>query len=752
MSASGSTVALHCSTCGVAVAPGSRFCAACGATVPSADTPVPAAGAFDEAWSPIVERLRSATAGEFRIIRQIGRGGMAAVFLAHEVALNRRVAIKVMSPALLLADGMLDRFRNEAIAVAKMTHPNIVTVHAVRHVGDLHFFVMQLITGRPLDYVLEHHGPLPVELVRSIVFQVGSALTYAHRQGVVHRDIKPANLLLDGDGNAVVTDFGIAKMAEAPGYTQTGMTIGTPTYMSPEQYLGGEVGWSSDQYSLGVVVYEMLTGAPPYTGTAMTIMQGHLQGELPPIPRVRPDCPPDVADAVARMMAKAPERRWPSMTAALRALGAFLPPDGDPIRDEIARLATPDPSLLALPNDESRQSPLPEWHAAGLAAATVAATIDVATVSETIAVGETIQLGADARDGHGSPVRPIAWSVNNPAVAAIDDEGRLTGLAPGPVAVTASALGVSSTAQIRVLPAPVVAPPATVAPLATTADGPDFVPVNASALFGRSPPGAALSDQPTVVAPLPRAGAAADPVRTETHAEPATPDGHAAGPVRRVRLGALVALSVLAVAGVAWVAGIRTQSPPDAAMTAGAGAIADPAIGGVPPVDAADPEQPGRSPDAPRADDAQVSASSAGAPGRASPAAPGSPAAAPSPQAAARSPSETLDSEARSLIQSFARALATGNAAGVRRIYPGMRGDEPWWQFASARSGVGLRLTFFDVQAGSPSLTGDAAAEAIFETTYSYRDGAEEARQWFMFRALLSFDGTRWRIAEVRYY
>ena len=209
--------------------------------------------AGDMTWSSIVERLRAALAGEFDIEGELGRGGMAAVFRARERALNRRVAIKVMAPGLFRGDGMVERFRQEAITIANLEHANIIGIHSVRALDDLHLFVMQYVPGHSLDHVIREHGRLSLSATGAVVYHVGSALDYAHRRGVVHRDVKPGNILLDADGDPIVTDFGIAKIAEAPGYTLVGTVLGTPTYMSPEQCIGIEVGPPSDQYGLGIV-------------------------------------------------------------------------------------------------------------------------------------------------------------------------------------------------------------------------------------------------------------------------------------------------------------------------------------------------------------------------------------------------------------------------------------------------------------------------------------------------------------------
>jgi serine/threonine protein kinase len=247
-------------------------------------TPVPTSPPVASAWTAVVERLRAATLGEFVLDRELGRGGMATVFLAHEVALNRKVAIKLMAPGLLMGEGMVERFRQEAVTVANMSHPNIVTIHTVRQIDDLHFFVMKFVEGRSLEHVVATGARVPIDAVRSLLFQVGNALAYAHRRGVIHRDVKPANILLDADGNAVVTDFGIAKVAESTTHTQTGTMVGTPAYMSPEQCYAGQVSWPSDQYSLGIVAYELLTGRVPFSGPSFTVMKAHIEGGVRTVP------------------------------------------------------------------------------------------------------------------------------------------------------------------------------------------------------------------------------------------------------------------------------------------------------------------------------------------------------------------------------------------------------------------------------------------------------------------------------------
>jgi serine/threonine-protein kinase len=284
----------------------------------------------------MIADLRDATQGEYDISGELGRGGMATVFLARDVSLDRQVAIKVMSPALLHAAGgggvadAVARFKREARTAAALSHPHIVPIHAVRESGDLLFFVMKFVEGRPLDAIIRERGRLPVDQVVRILSEVASALAYAHRKGVVHRDIKPANIILDDDGWAVVTDFGIAKLAQAEGLTMTGATIGTPAYMSPEQCMAQEVTGRSDQYSLGVVAYELLTGRVPFAADSMMAMfLAHSQEPPPPLREACPECPPALAAVVERMLAKNPEDRWPTLDEVGAALADLRVASGE---------------------------------------------------------------------------------------------------------------------------------------------------------------------------------------------------------------------------------------------------------------------------------------------------------------------------------------------------------------------------------------------------------------------------------------
>ena len=292
---------------------------------------------------PVMVKLADATKGEYRIERELGRGGMATVYLAHDTSLDRKVAIKVMGAEVLAAgDVLVDRFLREARTGARLNHPHIIPVYAVRQTPELIYFVMKFIDGKPLDDVINGFGQLPIPLAARVIAQVADALAYAHRNGIVHRDIKPGNVMLDKEGWVVLTDLGIAKVQEASMLTATGSAVGTPTYMSPEQSGGSQATTgASDQYSLGCVAFEMLTGKPPFEGESIIslIFQHHAEPP-PPIQNLRPDCPAHIVSAINKMLEKSPEDRYSSMEEVAQLFRDSSTGDEEEFRDLLRAFAT----------------------------------------------------------------------------------------------------------------------------------------------------------------------------------------------------------------------------------------------------------------------------------------------------------------------------------------------------------------------------------------------------------------------------
>lgn len=273
--------------------------------------------------------------GQYEIKRGLGQGGMGTVYLARDPRLDRDVAIKVLQPKLYLGDPEFSaRFEREAKTVASLTHSSIVPIYEYGDDGQWRYFVMPYFPGGSLHDQLER-GPLSAKQAARIIERIGNALDKAHSLGIYHRDVKPGNILFNEDGEAFLTDFGIVKLAEgSEAYTQTGATLGTPHYMSPEQVDNKNVDGRSDLYALGVILYEMLTGQKPYDNESQTrVLIMHLTNPIPDILKTKPDLPPGFGDVIRKALAKDPADRYQSgasLTQAVREaiLGANVnPPD-----------------------------------------------------------------------------------------------------------------------------------------------------------------------------------------------------------------------------------------------------------------------------------------------------------------------------------------------------------------------------------------------------------------------------------------
>src|SRR4051812_34650939 len=297
-----------------------RFCSNCG-------TP---SGEFSHDCPPdpteeLKERLARTLAGRYEIIRLLGKGGMAIVFLAQDLVLEREVAIKVLPPGISQDTKLIPRFQQEAKTAAKLDHPNIIPIYRVESEAGLNCFVMKFVNGRALDQVLDD-GPLPVPQARRVLREAALALGHAHQRKIVHRDVKPANIMLEGDGRVVLTDFGISKAAQGSSHlTGTGAIIGTPHYMAPEQAKGLEVDGRADQYALAIVGHQLLTGKVPFDGTAHSILYKQVFEPPPPVIEVRPDTPRDLSRALERALSKEPEHRFPTMEDFAAAVSGDSP-------------------------------------------------------------------------------------------------------------------------------------------------------------------------------------------------------------------------------------------------------------------------------------------------------------------------------------------------------------------------------------------------------------------------------------------
>lgn len=416
---------------------------------------------------PAFQQLQQATQGEYRILRELGRGGMAAVFLAEDLALGRRVAVKVMLAGSGSAAVNAERFLLEARTAAQLSHNNIIPIYAVRIVGELRYFVMKYLPGRSLDRILRSEGTLSIGLIRCLLGQVGAALEHAHARGVVHRDIKPANIVIDEEGGAIVADFGIAKVAQGAGLTQTGTTVGTPSYMSPEQCTGRPVTGASDQYALGCVAFELLTGRPPFVHEEVVpVFMAHVSDPPPPLMPLRADCPFELAEAVDRMLAKDPANRWPSIDAALGHAGVAGSVSDPALRQTLRDLAGPFDSEPWAP------TPLDQLTAITLPVPPMAAVVPAPgpalPVSEPppavvearpipvrlLPTGGLLAAGQHAPlvlvDSTGAPLSAVEWSSSDPEIARVTPDGELIAVRPGTVTIGARQGASSAVAAFQV--------------------------------------------------------------------------------------------------------------------------------------------------------------------------------------------------------------------------------------------------------------------------------------------------------------
>jgi len=312
---------VKCFTCGADVSPPARFCGHCGTLVGDphdATLTLPAATGDD-----LLQRLRMVLAGEYEVEHELARGGMAVVFKANEVGLRRVVALKVLPPELGLTARAVERFKREARMVAEIDHPNIIPVYRVGQFGGILFIVMKFIEGKSLDALLQDQGALPVPVTLYVLRAAARALAYAHACGIVHRDVKGANILVDSDGRVMVSDFGVALRSSDVTLTADGTVIGTPAFMSPEQCAGRRAGPQSDQYSLGIVAFQMLAGSVPFHGDTLAgVMHHHFFTPVPDLGLVREDVPGTLNDLVRRALHKDPERRFETTREMLTAIEA----------------------------------------------------------------------------------------------------------------------------------------------------------------------------------------------------------------------------------------------------------------------------------------------------------------------------------------------------------------------------------------------------------------------------------------------
>ncbi len=351
-------------------------------------------------------------ADRYELEKLVGRGGMSSVYKAHDRLLERNVALKVLHPHYTEDEEYVARFRHEARAVAQLSHPHIVTVIDRGEDDGQQFIVFEYIDGGNLKQLVERTGPLPARQAVELALEIADALAFAHANGIVHRDVKPQNVMLTPDGNAKVTDFGIARSLDVDrGVTQTGTVLGTSNYLSPEQAGGKPTTPSTDVYSLGIVLYELLTGEVPFPGeNFVAVAMRHINEPPPDLLEKRPDVPLRLAAAVERALAKDPADRFDSMDEFAWELRQCLAELGS--ADTQPTFIAPSPVLRQSRPDRARP-PLRRWP---LYVSLVALLAAGAIVAGIVGLG-----GSDGKKAEGTPA--AGGSIALSGVGAYDPQG-----------------------------------------------------------------------------------------------------------------------------------------------------------------------------------------------------------------------------------------------------------------------------------------------------------------------------------------
>src|SRR5437868_6705989 len=371
-------------------------------------------------------QLADVFSNRYEIQRGIARGGMAEVYLARDQLLDRPVAVKVLFAEYARDPSFVERFRREAQSAASLNHPNIVAIYDWGQERGTYFIVMEYVRGRSLRDVVQVNGPFSPRRTAEIGAEIAGALEFAHRNGVVHRDVKPGNVLVTAEGDIKVTDFGIARAGTSEALTQTGAVMGTAAYFSPEQAQGLPVDGRSDVYSLGVVLYEMVTGAPPFTGESpVAVAYKHVREDPEPPAARAPDLPPDLEHIILTAMAKDPDSRYETADELRSDLTRFVrgqPPLGGPVTGLVADGTA---TAAAAPTQAAPVAALdghdPDEHKRKRRGALVAGIIGAVLIAAVI-----IALLASAGGGGGGPTAEVPNVVNKPFAEA-DQALKLSG-------------------------------------------------------------------------------------------------------------------------------------------------------------------------------------------------------------------------------------------------------------------------------------------------------------------------------------
>ncbi|HYM64559.1 MAG TPA: protein kinase, partial [Gaiellaceae bacterium] len=354
-------------------------------------------------------------AGRYELRELAGSGGMSSVYRAYDRLLERSVAIKVLHEQYSKDAEYVERFRREAQAIARLSHPNIVTVIDRGEHEQCQYIVFEHVPGENLKEAVQRLGPLPVGRALALAHQAASGLAFAHQHGVVHRDVKPHNVMIDAEGTAKVTDFGIARSLEREdGITQTGAVLGTSDYLAPEQAAGHRVDASSDQYSLGALLYELLTGDVPYPApNVVTAAMRHMNDPVPSVRVARPELSPRVDALVRRAMAKRPEDRYSTTDALVEALQACILEERQKGATDGGQTETfQRPRASPARRRPGRRGPGARWLVAAIGLLLVAAAVSIGVLSTRD--GNGLPLVGNDENANAAPVRMRALSDYDP--------------------------------------------------------------------------------------------------------------------------------------------------------------------------------------------------------------------------------------------------------------------------------------------------------------------------------------------------
>ncbi len=452
--------------------------------------------------------------GRYEVLDVLGKGGFAEVLRARDPALGRDVAVKALLPHLLDQPAIVQRFAAEASAIARLRHPNIVTVYDVGEAEGRPFYAMELVQGQPLTSLIGADRPLAPQRVLDLLRGLCSAIDYLHNAGIVHRDIKPANVMLDEAGQVVLMDFGVARTLDQPALTQTGFSLGTPQYMAPEQVRGDPAGPAADIYALGVLTYHLLAGRPPFVGDTAHVLHAQVYDPPPPLAGVRPDLPPALCAAVEAALAKAPAQRPPSaeaflklasgQTAAPASTLTYVPPaPAEPPTEPNVRTAPYPYVPVAEPAARRRRGPL--LALVGGVIALLVAAVAVAVIASRQGGGRrpsppATLLAATAADPAPTPSASATGrsGVSGEAPTAPGVTAVATGAATAPPAVSATRSGIGITV-VTVSPAPAAPPPSRAATNASP-PSPTATPSAAPPVASRVQAVGGSADDPAVTA------------------------------------------------------------------------------------------------------------------------------------------------------------------------------------------------------------------------------------------------------------